>query len=25
LAKVNRVRDVRTAYRVTKREARAGG
>ncbi len=25
LGKVNRVRDVRTAYRVTKREARAGG
>ncbi len=25
LGKVNKVRDVRTAYRVTKREARAGG
>jgi GTP diphosphokinase / guanosine-3',5'-bis(diphosphate) 3'-diphosphatase len=25
LSKVNKVRDVRTAYRVTKREARAGG
>ena len=25
LSKVNRVRDVRSAYRVTKREARAGG